>query len=99
MGVAFMAFGEISLNSLFFLLIMRDGAMSDGVLSVSWRSRLLKRLGASVLLCVRCGCEITVGSRIHLSYGCLSAGRSQWISGHKIPRVYHAACYEAMFID
>jgi hypothetical protein len=67
--------------------------LSDGVLSEGWRSRLLKRLGLPVLLCFRCGKEIPVGSSIHINHG---YGKGVEL---RVPRIYHADCYAAMFFD
>jgi hypothetical protein len=64
--------------------------MSDGVLTIGWRNRLLKKLGCSELLCYRCHERIRIGSKIHTNNPkVLVPGRS---------RIYHARCFRKMFL-
>lgn len=67
--------------------------MSDGVLSGQRRARLLRRNGGSELVCFRCGKVIEVGSRIHTNARSYSG-----VFPHPV-RVYHAKCFDQMFID
>jgi hypothetical protein len=72
--------------------------VSNGVLSRSWRTRLLHRNHVEELRCFRCGGEIQLGERIHTNsknyYG------SYWRDpGLNKVRVYHLSCYEGLFLE
>jgi hypothetical protein len=66
--------------------------MTDGVLNGRRMAILLKRNGVSMLICFRCGKHIEKGSMIHSSLG-NTTGRLNTV------RVYHAECFEKMFIN
>jgi hypothetical protein len=70
---------------------------SNGVLTESWRTRLMHRNHVEELRCFRCGGEIHVGERIHTNDAKTFDNRGNLSLVQK--RVYHLSCFEGMFIE
>ena len=71
--------------------------MSDGVLSGSWYNRLRHRNHVEKLTCFKCGKEIKPGDKVHTN----SANRTYFLGSYyaKKIKVYHAECFDQLFIE
>ena len=80
-----------------YLTNQRRFSMSDGLLTNSWRSRLIHRNRVDQLICFRCGEEIKLGERIHTNGNNMHTSIKPIML--KSMKIYHYDCLKEIIIE